>query len=146
MLEDQQVSCIFCSIVQKDEPASIVYEDAQILAFLDIAPINPGHTLVIPKVHYESLSEVPDSVVARMMTVAKKIATAIRLSGVCCEGINLLLADGEAAFQDVFHCHLHVVPRFKGDSFRIDGCYSNHPERLELDRVALEIRSNMESV
>jgi histidine triad (HIT) family protein len=82
---------------------------------------------------------------ARMFMVAMRLARALRASGLCCEGINLFLADGEAAFQEVFHTHLHVIPRFVGDTFRIDADWSSTPSRAELDDVATRIRLGHES-
>lgn len=131
--------CIFCSIVSGSVPSSIVYEDEYVLAFMDISPVNQGHLLVIPKNHYAYLSEVPEEIAARMFTIGQKLAKAIRMSGLKCEGINFFLADGEAAFQEVFHSHLHVFPRFKGDPFKIDADWSFKPTREELDEVAKRI-------
>ncbi|UAL54385.1 MULTISPECIES: HIT family protein [Metabacillus] len=135
--------CIFCSIVSGDISSSIVYKDDYVIAFMDISPINQGHLLVIPKNHYVYLSDVPEKIAARMFTVGQKLANAIRKSDVKCEGINFFLADGEAAFQEVFHSHLHVFPRFKGDSFKIDADWSVNPSRTELDEIAKRICSSM---
>ena len=121
-------------------PASIVYDDADLLAFLDIRPVTPGHLLVIPKRHAPLLADLDEATGARMFTVAMRLAQAVRASGLRSEGINLFLADGEAAFQEVFHTHLHVLPRFVGDTFRIDADWSVTPSRAELDAVATRIR------
>jgi histidine triad (HIT) family protein len=80
-----------------------------------------------------------------MFSVAMRLAQALRASGLRCEGINLFLADGEAAFQEVFHTHLHVFPRFAGDSFRIDADWSNRSSRAELDVIAAQVREAYES-
>lgn len=109
--------CIFCRVVNGIEPASIVYSDDKVLAFMDITPVNPGHLLVIPKAHAAQLSELDSETGGHMFKVAMSIAEALRHSGIQCEGINLFLADGAAAFQDIFHVHLHVIPRFRGDGF-----------------------------
>ncbi|PMB05507.1 HIT family protein [Fischerella thermalis CCMEE 5273] len=135
--------CIFCDIVEKKAPASIVFEDDKVLAFLDISPVNTGHTLIIPKKHAATLSDVSSLDLARMMVVAQAIGKAIRTSDLRCEGVNLFLADGEAAFQEVFHCHLHVFPRFTGDSFRVDADWSKQPDRAQLERVAEQISSQL---
>ncbi len=137
--------CVFCRIVKGVEPASIVYSDERIMALLDIQPINLGHVLVIPKTHVAQLSELDLELGAYMFKVAMRVAGALRQSGVKCEGINLFLADGEAASQDVFHVHLHVIPRFRGDGFgvRFGPNYGVEPNRKELDVVAERIRASM---
>ncbi len=132
--------CVFCEIVAGRAPASIVHEDDRSLVAATIGPVNPGHLLVMPKQHAPYLDDLEDDVVAHLFTVAKRAATAIRRSGLRCEGINLFLADGEAAFQTVFHLHIHVFPRFQGDAFKIEADWSDKPPREELDRVAAEIR------
>jgi histidine triad (HIT) family protein len=137
--------CIFCAIVAGSAPASFVFDDADLLAFMDIRPVTPGHLLVIPKRHAPFLADLDEATGARMFMVAMRLARALRASGLRCEGINLFLADGEAAFQEVFHTHLHVIPRFVGDTFRIDADWSNTPSRAELDDVATRIRLGHES-
>jgi histidine triad (HIT) family protein len=109
---------------------------------MDINPVNPGHVLVIPKKHHASLAELPETVAASMFTVAQRLSAAIRRSGLRCEGIHMHLADGAAAGQDVFHCHLHVYPRFVGDGYAvlIDN-QSLRPSRKMLDAIAERIRS-----
>lgn len=79
---------------------------------MDIQPVNPGHVLIIPRAHAARLSELDDETGAHMFKIAMRISEALRRSGMKCEGINLFLVDGEAAFQEVFHVHLHVIPRF----------------------------------
>src|SRR5262245_43098952 len=116
--------CGFCQIVAGCAPASVVYGDDEVLAFLDRAPVNPGHLLVIPKPQYPTLAEVPEATGARLFTVAARRAGALRCSGVRCEGVHLFLADGEAACQEVAHCHLHVVPRLPGDRLRLAAAWS----------------------
>ena len=135
--------CIFCAIVAGSAPASVVYDDADLLAFLDSRPVTPGHLLVIPKRHAPLLADLDEATGARMFTVAMRLAQALRVSGLRCEGINLFLADGEPAFQEVFHTHLHVIPRFVGDTFRIDADWSVIPPRHELDEIAAQVRAVM---
>ena len=136
--------CIFCDIIAGNLPASLVYEDDLAIAFMDINPVNTGHVLVIPKQHYTYLSDMDEATGGHLFKIAMRVQNAIRLSGLKCEGINLFLADGEAAFQEVFHVHLHVFPRFKGDPFKIDADWSVHPPRQELDEVAGRIREAMD--
>ncbi|HET6262711.1 MAG TPA: HIT family protein [Chloroflexia bacterium] len=135
--------CVFCDIVEGRLPKSLVYEDAVALAFMDILPINAGHVLVIPRAHFEVMSEMDEDTGAHLFRVALRVQEAIRRSGVRCEGINLFLADGEAAGQEVFHVHLHVFPRYTGDGFKIDYVWSAQPPREELDEVAASIRRAM---
>ena len=135
--------CIFCAIVAGSAPASVVYDDADLLAFMDIRPVTPGHLLIIPKRHASCLADLDEATGARMLTVAMWLARALRASGLRCEGINLFLADGEAAFQEVFHTHLHVIPRFAGDTFRIDADWSDSPSRAELDDIAAHVQAVM---
>ena len=97
--------------------------------------------MVIPKAHAAFLRDLDDATWAHVCLVAKRVERAIARSGLKCEGTNLFLADGEAAFPEVFHLHLHVFPRFTGDSFRIVADWSNHPPRAELDAVAAQIRA-----
>ena len=132
--------CVFCEIVAGRAEASVVYEDDIAVAFLDIRPVNPGHLLVVPKRHAAALADVDLELGGHLFRVALPMQRAIRRSGVRCDGINLFLADGEAAGQEVFHVHLHVFPRFAGDAVRIEGDWSVRPSRAELDAVAAKIR------
>jgi histidine triad (HIT) family protein len=136
-------SCIFCQIIANESPVSKIYEDDTLLAFMDIQPVNKGHVLIIPKQHEELITALDDQTLGRMMVLANKINKAIRRSAVRCEGINLFLADGEAAGQEVFHAHLHIIPRFSKDGFGFvfpEG-YTSRPPREELDRVAENIQA-----
>ncbi len=110
-------ACIFCDIIAGKAPASIVYEDDVVIAFMDLFPINPGHTLVVAKKHIARVTELDDATAARMMAVARDIAAAIYRSPIRADGVNLTLADGAAAGQEVPHAHLHVIPRYRGDGF-----------------------------
>ena len=106
--------CIFCKIVAKDLPASIVYEDGKCLAFLDISPANKGHVLVIPRQHYATLLEVPDSTLSELAKVAKRVSAAV-LKATRAKDFNFVQSNGPAAGQVVMHVHFHIFPRFKGD-------------------------------
>jgi histidine triad (HIT) family protein len=135
--------CVFCKILTGELPASVVCQDDICTAFMDIQPVNPGHVLVVPNRHAPFLADLDEDTGAHMFRVAQRLAGALRGSGIRCEGINLFLADGEAAMQDVFHVHLHVFPRYKGDGFGLTFGpeYLHRPERSELDRVAGLIRN-----
>jgi diadenosine tetraphosphate (Ap4A) HIT family hydrolase len=138
--EETEVGCTFCRIAAGELPASLVHADPDVLAFMDVNPVNPGHVLVVPRRHHRGLADLPESVGARLFAVAQRLSAAVRRSGVRCEGVNLFLADGAAAGQDVFHCHLHVRPRFAGDAVR--HLYElGRPDRAELDAIADRIRA-----
>lgn len=109
------MSCVFCAIVAGDAPAIRVYEDDDHLAILDIRPIVRGHVLVIPKAHTVDLTDTPPDTVAALMRIGQRVARAARASQLHADGNNIVVNDGEAAFQSVFHIHLHVAPRRAGD-------------------------------
>ncbi|KKB97299.1 HIT family protein [Mycolicibacter arupensis] len=109
------MSCVFCAVVAGTAPAVKILEDDDHLAFLDIRPFTRGHTLVIPKQHFVDLTDTPAATLAGMIAVGQRIAQAARASGLHADGNNLAINDGRAAFQSVFHIHLHVVPRRDGD-------------------------------
>ena len=135
--------CIFCKIIAGDLPSSVVYRDNTAIAFMDINPVTEGHLLVIPLKHSDNLSEMDEDTGAHLFRVAMRLQTAIRRSGLRCEGINLFLADGEAAGQEVFHAHLHVFPRYEGDNFKLDADWSINPPRHELDALAIQIAAEL---
>ena len=138
--------CIFCAIVAGKAPASMVYEDQTVCSFLTLGPVNPGHLLVIPKQHAPLLADLDDETGMHLFKVTMDISKALRHSGLQCEGVNLFLADGEAAFQEVFHLHMHVFPRFQGDQFKIEANWEIRPSRQELDDVAERIRHAAQSL
>ena len=138
-------ACVFCDIIAGRSPASIVYRDELCIAVMDICPVNAGHLLVIPANHATYLADLEPRVGGALFAAAQRLAAAIRRSGVKAEGINLLLADGEAAGQEVFHVHLHVLPRFRGDGFghRFPPQYGQRPPREQLDAEAAAIRASL---
>ena len=140
-------SCVFCEIVRGTAQSSTVYADDTVVAFMDIQPVNEGHVLVVPRAHAAHLSELDEETGAHLFRVAMRLTEALRRSGVRCEGVNLSLADGEAAGQEVFHVHLHLIPRFRGDGFglRFGPDYGILPERARLDQVAAGIGQALEA-
>jgi diadenosine tetraphosphate (Ap4A) HIT family hydrolase len=130
--------CVFCDIVAGDEISSRVYEDAAVLAFMDLYPVNPGHTLIVPKQHAVGLADLDLELGAHMWRVGHRLGRALRRTSLRCEGVNVFLADGEAAFQEVFHVHLHVFPRFAGDTFRLSAD-QREQDRASLDGTAAEL-------
>jgi diadenosine tetraphosphate (Ap4A) HIT family hydrolase len=133
-------SCVFCRIVAGTEEASIVYEDERVVAFLDVLPINPGHTLIVPRRHGAYLKDMDPDDGGALFKAGIRVGAALRSSGVKCEGVNLLLNDGAEAGQRVFHSHLHVIPRIIGDSLRRD-LSGDIPLRSVLDEVAARIKA-----
>ena len=137
--------CIFCQIVEGAAPASVVYSDGMVMAFMDIQPIVAGHVLVIPKRHATLLSDLNAGEGAACWVIAETVAKAIRGSGLQVEGINIFVADGEAAFQDVPHFHIHVIPRYTGDGFSLSfpPGYGQPVDRTALDDAAARIRTGL---
>ncbi len=144
------VECIFCEIVAGRSPAQVVWQDEEVLAFMDINPVTDGHVLIIPTAHSVGLDDIDAGTAGLMMQVAQRVATALKDGEVHCEGVNLFFADGQAAFQEVFHSHLHVFPRYAGDGFTIDAPWQGRsPESLARSaaaiRHALEVASSSEA-
>lgn len=133
--------CIFCKIIANQIPSHKVYEDDYVLAFLDIKPNHPGHTLVIPKEHFENIYSVPAEIFARMTVVAQKIAVALKQS-LECDGVNIAMNNEKDAGQVIFHAHIHVIPRYTGDGFVLfpPGDYANGTQAQE---IALQLRKEL---
>jgi histidine triad (HIT) family protein len=106
--------CIFCKIIKKELPCYKIYEDDKFLAFLDIQPISKGHTLIIPKEHYNTFEETPVELLSEMIKVVNKVGIAIK-KATKSDGFNIGLNNGEAAGQIIFHTHFHIIPRFNND-------------------------------
>lgn len=109
------MDCIFCKIVKGEIPSTKVYENEHVLGFLDIAPVNIGHSLVIPKQHYENIYEAPEEIMCEMMKAAKKVAIAVK--NLPADGVNVTMNNDRHAGQVIFHAHIHVIPRYKEDNF-----------------------------
>lgn len=144
-MKEDQSECIFCKILSGDAGVSMIYEDEDVAVFPPIEPVNPGHCLVIPKVHAPYLQDVDEASIAKVVVCAKKVAKAVYDSGFRCEGVNLFLADGVAASQEVFHIHLHVIPRFEGDGFAIRHVEGSLQKmtRAQMDDVAAKIKKQL---
>jgi histidine triad (HIT) family protein len=130
--------CIFCKIIAGEIPAAKIYEDELVLAFLDIAPINPGHILVIPKEHHSGASTVPEATAGRMFKVGSRIGVALKRA-LDYDGFNLHLADGTCAGQVVMHSHIHVVPRGAEDGFRWNWRQMPYGDDAERDEVVAKV-------
>ena len=106
--------CIFCKIAQGEIPSATLYEDEDFRVILDLGPATRGHALILPKQHYANLYEIPDELAAKAMLTAKKVTSAMK-DALPCDGYNVVQNNGEAAGQKVFHFHMHLIPRYKGD-------------------------------
>lgn len=132
--------CTFCDIIRGAGEVSLCYEDADAMAFMDIQPVNAGHVLVVPRAHYESLADVPPQLAMHLFDISMRLAGVVRqVTG--CEGLNVVVNSGAAAGQDVFHYHVHVIPRREHDGFDIPLPFggSAMPDRTLLDAVAAQI-------
>ncbi|MDQ2905336.1 MAG: HIT domain-containing protein [Chloroflexota bacterium] len=140
------MDCVFCEIVAGRLPASFVWEDEEVLAFLSLEQPNPYKVLVIPRTHVETLYDLNDQQAAHILQAAVRIARAIRdVSG--CEGLNLAQSNGRAGQQDVFHFHLHLLPRFSDDvtAGRVLLHWDNTvQERPVLDMLAAKVRARLQ--
>jgi len=132
--------CIFCKIVADEAPATFLYEDDTVVVFLDINPVTPGHLMVVPRAHLPALADIDPETGGHLFNVAQRMAAALRESGLRCDGVNLFYADGEAAFQEVFHAHLHVFPRYDGDGFGLIADWETQPSSSELAAIGERIR------
>jgi histidine triad (HIT) family protein len=140
-VEQLQSSCEFCEIVAGRSPASIVHRDADCIVLMDIRPVTPGHLLVVPIEHATHLADLDPEEGKALFALAQKLAAAIRRSGLKPDGITLHLADGAAAGQEIFHVHLHVIPRYRNDGFglKLPPGYGPNADRERLNRDAATI-------
>ena len=111
-------NCIFCKIANGEIPATTLYEDENFRVILDLGPASKGHALILPKFHAANIYELPDEMAAKAMILAKKMATAMT-EALKCDGFNIVQNNGECAGQTVFHFHMHLIPRYKGDQVGI---------------------------
>ncbi|MEV6235237.1 HIT domain-containing protein [Lentzea sp. NPDC051838] len=136
---DQHGGCVFCAIVAGEAEASVVHADEKAVAFMDLNPVTPGHVLVVPRTHAVGLEDLDEDTGAHLWRLGHRVGRALRRSDLRCEGVNMFLADGEAAFQEIFHLHLHVFPRFPGDGFHIAADWAERAREL-LDEEACAVR------
>jgi len=131
-------NCPFCRIAAHEEPAAFIYEDDELMAFMDKNPVNEGHALVAPKEHYETVLEMEPELVGRLFSLAARVAKAI-WEALRPDGVNLLQNNGPAAWQHVPHVHVHVIPRRFGDGILVSWP-AKHRTLRELEPVAEKIR------
>lgn len=133
--------CVFCKIVAKAIPATVVHEDEATLAFMDIGQVNPGHVLVAAKAHAENIYALDERSAAAVFVSAARVARAVR-DAFSPEGLTVYQANGKAAGQTVFHFHLHLVPRHEGDGMALAWPVKN-PPREKLEEYARKIREKL---
>jgi histidine triad (HIT) family protein len=136
-------NCVFCKIVAKQIPASVVYEDERTLAFMDLGHVNPGHTLVAAKSHVENLYALEEADAAAVFTTAARVARAIR-AAFNPDGLSVYQANGNPAGQTMFHLHVHLVPRHAGDGMDLTWPVKN-PPRETLEANAARVREKLAS-
>ena len=131
--------CIFCQIIHKRAPASVIYEDEQVVSFLSNGPVNPGHALVVPKKHHSNIFEASEKEVAYLFRVTKRVARAVK-EAMDVQGIRIVQNNGKDAGQVIFHLHVHVIPMKPHNHFQFDNPIRGS-DLLELD--AQKIREQL---
>src|SRR3979409_2713861 len=121
-----QHTCPFCDLIHGAGEASMCYEDSDVVAFLDIQPVNAGHLLVVPREHFEALADIPPALAMHLFEVAMQLAP-VGKQVAHADGLNIVVNSGAAAGQDVFHYHVHVIPRTAGDGFDIPLSFGGSP-------------------
>ena len=129
--------CIFCKIVNGKVPSKKIYEDEESFAFLDINPFTEGHTLLIPKEHYEDIFDVPEKELKNLIGVSRKISETLKTK-LKCDGINILNSNGKAAQQEINHFHIHIIPRYLKSKFKLNA--ENVLKEKSLDKSFKKIR------
>lgn len=138
--------CIFCKIIKNEIPSRKVYEDDEVVAFLDLTQVTKGHTLVVPKKHVADIYEYDEELAAQTFSRIPKIARGLRDSDPSIKGMNILNNNGELAYQSVFHSHIHLIPRYtETDTFSVEfGDNSQKHSPKELDTIKNAIQTRME--
>jgi histidine triad (HIT) family protein len=134
--------CIFCKIVNKEIPATVLYEDDDVLVFMDIGPIIKGHVLVISKKHYDPVTETPDEILTKLHLTAKRIAQA-QMNGLEADGVNIMQNNGKASGQEVEHIHVHVIPRFDNDGHHWNWNAQKYDDFDEMIELAWKMQSQL---
>ena len=136
------MDCIFCKIINGEIPSSKVYEDEDFIAFLDINPVHKGHTLLIPKKHFRNLFDTPDDVAAKIYSTAAKVGEGI-CKATSADGLNILQNNEEAAGQEVFHSHIHIIPRYKEDGLIFSKKHCKYDSFDEMGHLAEAIKGEI---
>jgi histidine triad (HIT) family protein len=137
------MDCIFCDIIGGKSEAEILYEDENIISFLDIRPVNYGHTLVIPKKHFDDFLSVPPEDMNRLINGLQFVSAAVKKS-INADGFNIVVNNGKAAGQTVFHFHFHIIPRFANDfKFKPNfKKYSNGSMKEFAEKIKVELNKD----
>jgi histidine triad (HIT) family protein len=140
MLSDSTPSCPFCDLIHGAAEVSMCFEDSDVVAFMDIQPVNAGHLLVVPRAHHESLDDIPARLAMHLFEVAMQLAPVVKIVAGA-DGMNIIVNSGRAAGQDVFHYHVHVIPRREDDGFDVPLPFAGSamPDRTVLDMNAARI-------
>lgn len=140
MPDARHPSCVFCRIIGGEETVSVIHEDDEVLAFLDVQPLHRGHVLVVPKQHYKNLFYVPESLAGRTFVTARRLLPGLR-KATGCRAVNLFSPNGADGGQDVFHFHLHLIPVPEGEPFplQLPDPSAPVPSRSELDVMAARV-------
>lgn len=131
-------NCLFCKIVNKDIPSYIVYEDNEVMAFLDISPVNPGHLLVLPKKHVDNLLEMEDAAICSLFQIVRDISKAV-MKSMSAQGFNVMINNYRAAGQLIDHAHVHIIPRFENDGY--EHWHGKKMPESEMRSIAEKIKS-----
>lgn len=133
-------------IVRGTQPSVKLFEDENVIAFMDFKPITKGHILIMPKKHAEFLTELDDNLAGEMITLAKKVGKALRKSKLNCHAVNYIMSDGAEAGQRIFHAHMHIIPRYRGDGFglRMPERDDDETDEKKLERIVSKIRKAFE--
>jgi histidine triad (HIT) family protein len=134
------MDCIFCKIVAGEIPCSKVYEDELFIAFLDIRPVHKGHLLIVPKKHFVNVFDAPDAEAEAIYKVARELSKAV-MEAAGCDGVNLVQNNNAAAGQEVFHAHLHVIPRYEGDGLRFASIHKEYDDFDEMGAMADNVKA-----
>jgi histidine triad (HIT) family protein len=130
-------TCIFCKITKGEIPSRKVYENKKIIAILDVNPISKGHVLVIPKKHFENIFDIDELYLKEIILASKKISQLLK-DKLNAEGVNILHASGKEAQQSVFHFHIHIIPRYKGD--KLDTWPKSRYKELNFEEIIKKIK------
>ncbi len=134
--------CIFCKIVSGEIPSTSIFENEEVKVIMDIGPVIKGHALVMPKRHYDPVTETPDSVLFELYRVAKQVARA-QMNGLGADGVNIVQNNGKAAGQEVSHIHVHVIPRFVGDGHHWNWKAKKYDDVEEMMELAGKLRDHI---
>lgn len=133
------MNCLFCKIINKEIPADIIYEDGEVVAVLDIQPRAPGHAMILPKIHIENISELPEKNIGSVFSAVKKIVGLLEKS-LKPDGFTIGINHGKVSGQTIEHLHIHVIPRWQGDGGgSVHDAVDNPPEKEDLEKIKNKI-------